>query len=208
MTSFQRIAQLKTVVSVCRAFRLAEQCRRIIGLRLHDLLLSGRRDMQLLVVQCRHHLKFFQRACIKHSSIYARLSPIRPFSQTAIANFPSNSVGEHAPTKNRTRTVTPSVSPPEEPVSSQKDTFGRPRSSEVTSTSPFPPRRIINPKSPATQFGIIAGVFLRHTARSLGYLVLPDGYIRVSDMVTYFSTNFEPAMLTGRTVKIWLFRKV
>lgn len=140
--------------------------------------------MQLLVIQCRHHLKLFQRACLKHRTIYARLPPIRHFSQTPTSKFSSNSVAERAPAKNRTRTVTSSVSPPEEPVSSQMDRLGLPQFSEVTSTSP-PPRRIINPRSPLTQFGIIAGVFLRHTARSLGFLVLPDGYIRVSDMLRY-----------------------
>lgn len=176
------------------------QCRRILGLsRLHDLpcflAISIRRDMQLLVIQCGHHLKFFQRASLllafpKHRTLYTGLSPNRlpqPFSQTPTTSFPSNSVAVFTSTKHTTRTVTSSVSPSEEPVSSQKSTSGRPQSSEVESNSPFTPKKeIINPRSPATQFGIIAGVFLRHTARSLGYLVLPDGYIRVSDMVTSF----------------------
>ena len=156
--------------------------------------------MQLLVIQCCHHLKFFQRFSLLHRTIYTRLSPNRPFSQTQATNFPPNSVAELASIKNTARAVTSSVSPPEEPTSSQKDMFRRPQLSEDASMSPFPPRRtIINPRSPATQFGIIAGVFLRHTARSLGFLVLPDGYVRVSDMVMSFhSTIFEPAVLTGR----------
>jgi hypothetical protein len=150
--------------------------------------------MQLLVFQCCHHLKFLQRACLpKHRTIYTRLSSNRPFSPTPTTNLPSSSMAELAPTKNTTRTVTSSVSPPEEPVSPQKDTFGRPQSSEVAST-----RVIINPRSPATQFGIIAGMFLRHTARSLGFLVLPDGYMRVSDMVNIFpSTRFWACRADG-----------
>ncbi|KAF8801334.1 hypothetical protein BYT27DRAFT_6798995 [Phlegmacium glaucopus] len=135
-------------------------------------------------------LKFFERASLpafpKYRKISTRLSPNRlsqPFSQTPTTSFPSNSVAELASTKNTTRTVTSLVS---QPISSQESTSGRPQSSEVESKSSFTPKReIINPRSPATQFGIIAGVFLRHTARSLGFLVLPDGYIRVSDMLTY-----------------------
>ena len=101
------------------------------------------------------------------------------------------------------RTVTSKL-PPEEPVSSQKSTSGRPRSPEVASMSSSATKKeIVNPKSPATQFGIIAGMFLRHTARSLGFRVLPDGYVRVSDMVNlsspplFFSSNFffEPVVL-------------
>ena len=150
--------------------------------------------MQLLVIQCGHHLKFFQHTSLllafrRHRTIYTRLLPNRlsqPCSQSPTASFPSIPVAEFASTKNTTRTVTSSVLPPEEPVSWQKSTSARPQSSDVAS-SPFVPRReIINPRSPATQFGIIAGVFLRHTARSLGFLVLPDGYIRVSDTVISF----------------------
>jgi hypothetical protein len=143
--------------------------------------------MRLLVIQCRPYLKFFQRVCaLKHRMIYTRLSPT--------ASFPLNSVAELAPTKSITRTVTSSVSPPEQPFSSQNDTFRRPQSSEVAPM--FPRREIIDPNSPATHFGIVAGAFLRHTARSLGFLVLPDGYIRISDVVIYFPTTFELAVLT------------
>ena len=136
--------------------------------------------MQLLVIQCRHHLKKFQRACLKHTMIYTRLSPYKPLSQIPTANFPLNSVAELATIKNTTRTVSSSVSP------TRNDTFRRPpQSSEDTSMSPQK-RVIINPKSPATQFGFMAGTFLRHQARDLGFQVLPDGYVRVSEMVISF----------------------
>lgn len=143
--------------------------------------------MQLLLIQCRHHLKFFQHASLlsafsKHRTIYTRLSTNRlsqPFSQTPATN---SSVAD-----NTARAVTfSSAMPPEEPVSSQNSILRR---SQVASMSSSPQREIINPRSPITQFGIIAGVFLRHTARSLGFLVLPDGYVRVSDMVVPFFSS-------------------
>lgn len=136
--------------------------------------------MHFLVIQYRHHLKNFQRACLKHTMIYTRLSPCKPLSQIPTANFPLNSVAELAPIKNTTRTVASSVSPP-------KDMFGRPQSSNDASMSPPGQKRdIINPDLPATQFGIIAGVFLRHKAQSLGFRVLPDGNVRVSEIVISF----------------------
>ena len=52
-------------------------------------------------------------------------------------------------------------------------------------------REIINPRSPATHFGIMAGVFLRHHARALGFRMLPDGYVRVSEIViSFFLSNY------------------
>ena len=50
---------------------------------------------------------------------------------------------------------------------------------------------VIFPKSPATQFGMIAGSFLRHKARDLGFRVNPDGFIRVSEIVISFSNNLS-----------------
>lgn len=142
------------------------------------LAISIRRDMRL----CRHHLKFFQPGSplLVHRSIYTRLSPERlsqPSSQTpTTTHSPSNSGVEFALTKNTTRTIASStVSPPEAPVSSQN--------------FPFPKREIINSTSPYARFAIVAGLFLRHTARSVGFQVLPDGFVRVSDMV-HFSSSF------------------
>jgi len=40
------------------------------------------------------------------------------------------------------------------------------------------------PGTPKTHFGITAGWVLRHAARSLGYEVTPDGFVRVSDVVS------------------------
>ena len=142
--------------------------------------------MRLLVIQCRHHLKKFQHACLKHTMIYTRLSPYKPISQKPTANHPLNSVAELSSSKNTTRTVTSSVSPQETP---QKNTFRRPRLSQNASMS-FRKREIIRPGSAATQFGIMAGVFLRHKARSLGFRVLPDGYVRVSEIVIFFLPFF------------------
>ena len=139
--------------------------------------------MRLLVIQCRHHLKKFQHACLKHTMIYPRLSPYKNLSRIPAANHPLNSMAEFASTKNTTRAVTSSVSPLRE---HQKNTSGRPQSSQRASTPPFYNRKIIEPYSPATQFGILAGVFLRHKAQSLGFRVLPDGYVRVSEMVSFF----------------------
>ena len=151
-------------------------------------MLSGtQRDMQLLVVQCRHHLKNFQRACLQYRTIYTSLSPYKSFSRIPTANFPLNSVAKLAPIKNKKRTVTPSVSPPKEP---QKDTFGQRQSSGNASMPPGKKRVIINPRSRATHFGFLAGPFLRHQARSLGFRVLPDGYVRVSEMVISFFILF------------------
>ena len=159
-------------------------------------MLSGtRRDMQLLVVQCRHLLKNFQRACLTRT-IYTRLSsPYKPFSQILTANFPSSSVAELAPIKNTKRTLTWSVSPPEVP---QRDRFRRPRSSEDASTSPRKRgKKVINPGLPATHFGFLVGKFLRHEARSLGFRVLPDGFVRVSEMVSSFIFFFLFSFLTN-----------
>ena len=141
--------------------------------------------MLLLVIQCRHHLKNFQRACLKYRTIYATLSPYKPFSQISTANFPSNSMAELASIKKKDtkRTVTSSVSPQKEP---QKDTFRQRQSSGNASMSSPKKRVIINPRTRATQFGFLAGTFLRHEARSLGFRVLPDGYVRVSEMVISF----------------------
>jgi hypothetical protein len=141
--------------------------------------------MRLSVIQCRHHLKKFQQACLKHTMIYTRLSPYKPLSQIPTANH-LNSMAEFSPTKNTTRTVTSSVSPPH---GHQKDTFRQPQSSQGESI-PFHKREIINRDSPATQFGILGGTFLRHKARSLGFRVLPDGFVRVSEIVNFsFSLN-------------------
>jgi len=164
--------------SVCRSLRLAVQCRGLSRL----FVLSGRRDMQLLVIQCRHQLKNFQCACLKHRTIYTRPLPYRPLSQIPTVNFPLNSVAELASIKNTTRTVTSSVSPAGE---LQKNTFGQQHQSSEDASMSSQVREIINPGSLATQFGIVAGLFLRHEAQSLGFRVLPDGYVRVSDMLSY-----------------------
>lgn len=145
--------------------------------------------MRLLVIQCRHHLKTFQRACLKHTMIY---TPYKPLSQIPTANFPS--VAELAPTRNTKRTVTSSVFPPER---RRKDMFGQPQSKDAPMS--LQKSEMINPRSPSTHFGIKAGVFLRHRARDLGFRVLPDGYVRVSEIViSFFSSYLEPVMLTGR----------
>lgn len=37
----------------------------------------------------------------------------------------------------------------------------------------------------------MAGVFLRHHARALGFRMLPDGYVRVSEIViSFFLSNY------------------
>ena len=135
--------------------------------------------MKLLAIQCRHHLlKNFQHACLKRTMIYTqRLSPHKPLSRIPTASFPLNPMAELSTTNNSTRTVTSSVSPPQ---GQKKDTFGGP---------------FINFESPAIQFGILAGTFLRHKAQSLGFRVLPDGFIRVNEIVIFFFlTIFEPVV--------------
>lgn len=99
-------------------------------------------------------------------------------------------MAELSSTKNTTRTVTSSVSPLR---GHQRNTFSQPQSSQGASI-PFHKKIIIERNSPATQFGILAGVFLRHKARSLGFRVLPDGYVRVSEMVNiffHFSSSYQ-----------------
>jgi hypothetical protein len=130
--------------------------------------------MQLLVIQCRHHQKKIRRAC---RTIYTRLSQYRLFSSIPTANFSSKYVAKpiirYIPRK--------MVWPPKY--------FQR-------------RREIIHPRSLVTQFGIAAGMFLRHHARFLGFRILPDGYVRASEMVIssffLFLTIFEPVVLTGR----------
>jgi hypothetical protein len=146
--------------------------------------------MRLLVFQCRHHLlKKFQHACLKHTMIYKRLSPYKPISQIPTANFPLNSTAElSTSTKITTRIMTSSVPP----QGHKENTSGRPQSSQDAS-KPIRKKVIINPTSPATQFGILAGTFLRHKAQSLGFRVLPDGFVRVNEIVNFlfFLTIFE-----------------
>lgn len=127
--------------------------------------------MKLLAILCRHHLlKKFQHARLKHTMIYTRLSPHKPLSQIPTASSPLISMAELSTTKNTTRTVTSSVSPPQ---GQRTDVSGRPdRDLESPATS---------------QFGILAGTFLRHKAQSLGFRVLPDGFIRVNEIVISFS---------------------
>ena len=60
-----------------------------------------------------------------------------------------------------------------------------------TTTLPFQTRRRTKfPRTHKTYFGMTAGWLLRHTAKSLGYEVTPDGFVRVSDVVSLsFSLN-------------------
>jgi len=54
-----------------------------------------------------------------------------------------------------------------------------------TALLPFPTRdRMKFPGTPKTYFGMTTGWVLRHAARSLGYEVTPDGFVRVSDVVS------------------------
>lgn len=58
-----------------------------------------------------------------------------------------------------------------------------------TATLPFQTqRRTIFPRTHKTYFGMTAGWLLRHTAKSLGYEVTPDGFVRVSDVVSLSSS--------------------
>jgi hypothetical protein len=105
--------------------------------------------------------------------VYTRLSQYKPAE-------------ELAPIKNTTRTMISSVSSPEEP---HKDMSERPHWQAFKDSSESPhlgKREIINPRSLATQFGLMAGVLLRHKARNFGFRVLPDGFVRVSEIVISF----------------------
>jgi hypothetical protein len=54
-----------------------------------------------------------------------------------------------------------------------------------TATLPLQTQRRTNfPRTHKTYFGMTAGWLLRHTAKSLGYEVTPDGFVRVSDVVS------------------------
>lgn len=67
-----------------------------------------------------------------------------------------------------------------------------------TATLPFQTRRGMTfprTRTHKTYFGMTAGWLLRHTAKGLGYEVTPDGFVRVSDVVSpsFCSTIFSSA---------------
>ncbi|KAF8159821.1 KptA family-domain-containing protein [Crassisporium funariophilum] len=63
--------------------------------------------------------------------------------------------------------------------------LAEPMNREDTRLSPPDQQPFIINSSPATKFGMKAGWFLRYAARELGYRILPDGYVRVSDIMGY-----------------------
>jgi len=71
------------------------------------------------------------------------------------------------------------------PVKNTLSPKGTPQRAQPQDTSTSPKRIVINPKSPATQFGMVAGTILRHQARDLGVRVLPDGFVRVSEILRH-----------------------
>ncbi|KAF8972682.1 KptA family-domain-containing protein [Flammula alnicola] len=83
-------------------------------------------------------------------------------------------------------------------------------------------------KSPQAVFGILAGWVLRHSARSLGYHIAPDGFVRVSDILRFppfrhfgaqlfakmiyndpkdrFEMSFLPDLVEGQLEDVWWVR--
>ena len=65
-------------------------------------------------------------------------------------------------------------------------TIGNDHAAELTAALSKP-----ETKDPVAVFGMIAGWLLRHQARKLGYQVYPDGFMRVSDMVSSWTLQCD-----------------